>query len=338
MSDAAMPAGGTPDFSVVISVKNRSDMLRDCMRGLAGQSIGAARFEVVVVDNCSSEDLSPVIADARTMGLDIRMVRTAVDNGPAPARNLGVSLARGTIIAFTDSDCRPTPDWLAAAWPHFDDPGVAIVSGPVLPKPEQKIEFTTRLTFITATEHPSFPTANLFMRRDVFNQFGGFNAALSFKDPFDRACECADTDLAWRVLKAGHGKQFEPRALMHHELEKLSLLLWTVEASRLFVLPELVRRHPELRPALLKWGLLFYPPAATLYLAVPFALVAAWLQPWLLLLLPVLLLLRGVQKTHTLNPIRLAVFACRTLAYIPRMLIMNATLIYGSIRFRCLVL
>ena len=62
--------------------------------------------------------LAPVVEEARSMGLDIRMVRTAVDRGPAPARNLGVSLARGDIIAFTDSDCRPTPDWLAAARPH----------------------------------------------------------------------------------------------------------------------------------------------------------------------------------------------------------------------------
>ena len=338
MSAEPVRPGAPPVFSIVISVKNRSGMLLDCMRGLASQSLGLDRFEAVLVDNCSAEDLSPVVAKAQEMGLNIRMVRTAVDNGPAPARNLGVSLARGDIIAFTDSDCRPTPDWLASALPHFSDPGVAIVSGPVLPKPEQKVEFTTRLTFITAGEHPSFPTANLCVRRSVFNEFGGFNPALCFKDPFDRATECADTDLAWRVIKAGHGKRFEPRALMHHELEKLSLLLWIVETSRLFVLPELVRLHPELRKPLLTWGLLFCPPAATLYLAVPFAIAATWWQPWLLLLLPALLVLRGVQQTRSFNPVRLAVFAGHTLAHVPRLLIMNATLIYGSIRFRCLVL
>src|SRR4051812_24691460 len=117
-------AAGAPDVSVVITVKNRSRMLLDCMRGLAAQSLAFDRFEVVLVDNCSSEDLSVVVAKARTMGLDICMTRTAVDRGPAPARNLGVSLSRGRVIAFTDSDCRPTPDWLAASLPHFDNPTV----------------------------------------------------------------------------------------------------------------------------------------------------------------------------------------------------------------------
>ena len=113
---------------------------------------------------------------------------------------------------------------------------------------------------------------------------------------------------------------------------------WLVDTSRLFVLPALVRRHPELRPELLTWGLLFYPPAAALYVVVPFALVATAVQPALLWLLPVIIVLRGVQKNRSLNPIRLAAFVCRTLAHLPRMLIMNAAFIYGSIRFRSLVL
>jgi glycosyltransferase involved in cell wall biosynthesis len=332
------PLAEAPICSVVISVKNRSGMLLDCMRGLAAQSIGLDRFEVVVVDNCSSENLSLIVAQAQTMGLDIRMVRTQIDRGPAPARNLGVASSRGAIIAFTDSDCRPTPDWLGAALPHFDHPDVALVTGPIQPKPEQRAEFTTRITFISNTEHPTFPTANILIRRCVFDQFGGFDPGLSFTDFFDRATECADTDLAWRIIKSGYDRRFETRALMHHELERQTVLLWVIDPSRLFVLPELIRRHPELRAALLKWGLLFYPPAAALYVAVPFAILAAWIQPLLLLALPVLLILRGVQKYRSVNPVRIATFSLRTLAFLPRMLIMNMALIYGSIRFRSLVL
>lgn len=335
---AVVTSEQAPDVSVVISVKNRSGMLLDCMRGLAAQRFGRERFEVVVIDNCSSEDLAPVIVQARAMGLDVRMTRTERDGGPAPARNLGVSLARGRIIAFTDSDCRPTANWLDTVVPHFDDDRVALVAGPVLGKPEQRVTFTTRLTFITETEHPSFPTANLCMRRDVFLAHGGFDASLSFTDFFDRATECADTDLAWRIIKSGYERRFDPRAVMHHELEQLTLLLWIMEASRLFVLPELVRRHPNLRDTLLKYRILFYPPAAALYVAIPFAAVTAWLEPLLLLLLPMGLLARGVQRTHSLNPVSLLRFCGRTLVHLPRMLILNAALLYGSIRFRCVVL
>ena len=330
--------GEDPRVSVVIPVHNRAAMLLDCLRGLAAQSLGCHAFEVVVVDNCSTEDLGPTLEQGRALGLDLRVARTARDQGPAPARNLGVQMARGAVIAFTDSDCRPTPDWLARALPRFDDPAIAFVGGPVLPKPEQHFTLTSRATFITRVEHPSFPTANLLMRRDVFLAHGGFDTTLSFSDPFSRAVECADTDLAWRVLKAGHRHAFVAEAVIEHEVEELALWLWMIEPSKLFVLPELIRRHPELRAKLLTWNLFFYAPAATLYVAVPFMAVAAWMQPWLLGLLPLALLGRSAVRTRSINPVVLMRQSLRVAAHLPRNLMINAALLYGSVRFRCLVL
>jgi glycosyltransferase involved in cell wall biosynthesis len=324
--------------SVVISCKNRTEMLRDCMRGLAEQTIGLDRFEVVLIDNCSTEDLGVVAAEARAMGLTLRMARTERDGGPAPARNIGVSMASAPIIAFTDSDCRATPDWLAAALPHFDDPRLGLLGGPVLPKPGQEIALTTKQSFVSAAENPTWPTANLFMRRDVFLAHGGFDPSLSFFDLFDRATECADTDLAWRVIKSGWGKAFEPRAVIHHELERQTLWQWIIEPSRLIVLPELVRRHPELRRDLLVGGYVFYPVSKLLYVAVPAAALFLWHAPWLLLLLPVALVLRGIQRTGGVNPAALARHALRVLANLPRLAVLNLTLLYGSIRFRSLVI
>ncbi|MCC6718793.1 MAG: glycosyltransferase [Acetobacteraceae bacterium] len=324
--------------SVVIPCKNRTAMLRDCMRGLARQDLGLDRFEVVLVDNCSTEDLGVVADEARALGLNLRLARTPQDRGPAPARNLGVSLASAPIIAFTDSDCRPTAPWLRTALAHFADPAIAFVGGPVLAKPEQQVTLTSRITFVTPAEHPTFPTANLLMRRDLFLSHGGFDTALSFVDPWDRTTECADTDLAWRMLKSGCARSFEPRAIVEHEVETQGLLMWFCDPSRLFVLPELLRRHPELRRELLTFNLFFYFPAALLYLLLPALAVIAWYYPAALLLLPVVLLLRAIQRTRSLNPSKVGAQMVHTLAHIPRMLVMNATLIYGSIRFRNLVL
>jgi len=334
-ADAGAPP---PEVSVVISCRNRSDLLRDCMRGLARQTIGLDRFEVVLVDNQSTEDLSIVVAEARAMGIDIRMLRTTEDRGPAPARNLGVAHARGAIIAFTDSDCRPSADWLAAALPHFTDPDLAFVGGPVLAKPGQAMRLTSRMAFFTPTEHPTFPTANLVVRRALFVAHGGFDPSLSFHDPFGRATECADTDLAWRLLEAGHKRGFEPMAIVEHEIEHQSLGMWLIEPTRLFVLPELVRRHPQLRGKLLSFGCLFYAPAKLLYLGVPLLLWISVAMPVLLALFPLALLVRGVQRTGGLHPGLLAKHVGRVLAHLPRMVVLNATLIYGSIRFRSLVL
>ncbi len=328
-----------PDASVVISVKNRSRMLWDCFEGLAAQTLGRGSFEVLLIDNCSTEDLGPVIQRARAeLGLAIRSARTAVDKGPAPARNVGASMALAPILALTDSDCRPHPEWLARGIALFRDEAVAMASGSVLPKPGQPITPTSKITFVTRAEHPTFPAANLFIRRSVFEALGGFDAALSFRDPLDRATECADTDLAWRLIKAGHQRRFDPDAIVYHEVEDLSVKMWLLEGTRLFVLPELVRRHPELRRELLTARVLFYPPAILIYVGLVLLLAGALFEPWLLAAIPVLLVARGVQRTGTLDPRKLAVFCGRVLLHLPRMMVMSAALLYGSIRFRSLVL
>ncbi len=327
-----------PRASVVITARNRIEMLKDCMRGLARQSIGTDAFEVVLVDNCSTDDFTPVHDYARALGLNIRGVRTARDGGPAPARNLGVANATAPVIAFTDSDCRPTPAWLERILAAMDDPAIAMVSGPVLPKPEQPMLARSRETFITPVEHPSFPTANLALRRDLFLAHGGFDVALSFTDPFGRAAEAADTDLAWRIIKAGHGRVFLPEAVMEHEVEQLSLWLWLIEPSRLYVLPALVRRHPELRSSLLTWRVLFYAPSMVLYLGIPLVLLVGWTAPALLAVPAVALVVRSAIRRRSLNPVVVGRQCLRVLANLPRLAVMSAALIYGSIRYRCLVL
>jgi len=325
--------------SVVISVKNRAVLMWDCLAGLSRQSLGRERFEVVLIDNVSSEDLRAVATRAETeLGLTIRYDRMKTDHGPAPARNHGVSLATAPIIAFTDSDCRPDPDWLARGLAAFDSPKVAFCTGPVLPKPEGEVHMTTKVTFVTRAEHPTFPTANAFYRRDLFVGFGGFDISLSYRDPFDRATECADTDLAWRLIEAGYDRRFVPDAIMFHELEDQGLLMWILEPTRLFVLPALVRRHPILREKLLTARYFFYPASWLLYCAALVVLAAALAWTWLLALIPLLLLVQGIVRTRSADPRVLARFAGRVMLHLPRMLTMTLSLLYGSARFRCLVL
>lgn len=334
-----MKQGDQLEVSIVISVHNRAAMLNDCFRGIAAQTLPKDRFEVVLIDNCSTEELQPVLDEARSaLGLRIVTARTAQDRGPAPARNMGVGLASGRIIAFTDSDCRPTPRWLELGLAAFDEPGVSMVSGPVLPKPEQSATFFSKLSFVTAAEHPTFPTANLMLRRDVFNALGGFDAALSFRDPFKRATECADTDLAWRIIEAGHQRRFVREAVMHHEIERQGMLMWLLEPTRLFLLPELVRRHPQLRTVLLRGGFFFYPKAALSLLGVPALIAALWWQPSLLVALPLLLLAWALWRTRSLHPLALLRFCARAPLHLARLMVMNASLLYGSVRFRSLVL
>ncbi len=336
--EAPAPARVTPEVSVVVSVKNRAAMMGDCLKGLLAQTLPRERFELVLVDNCSTEDLRAVADAARGAGLNVTYLRTERDGGPAPARNQGVAAARGPVIAFTDSDCRPSPGWLAAGLAAFDDPLVGLVSGPVLPKPEQQVHPTTKITFITREEHPSFPTANLFLRRETFLALGGFDTSLSFRDPFDRATECADTDLAWRVIKTGVSRRFLPDAVMHHELEEQGWVLWLLEPTRLFVLPAVVRRHPELRRELLRFGVVFEWRAtlATAILLPTLVLMFWW--PWLLAVPLGAALGRAAWRRGTAAPGAVRAQMGVSLLHLPRLLMVSLSLAYGSLRFRCLVL
>src|SRR5260370_39765077 len=97
-----------PEISVVIAALNRPQLLFDCFRGLAEQSLGRERFEVVLVDDLSPEPLDGVCERAGTeLGLTSRYARTTVGGGPGPARNLGVSLARAPRLASADNHCSP---------------------------------------------------------------------------------------------------------------------------------------------------------------------------------------------------------------------------------------
>ena len=327
-----------PQCSVVISCQNRHQLLFECFRGLAEQTLGRDRFEVVLIDNQSSEPLDTVADRARReLGLNISCIRTTEDRGPAPARNLGASLATAPILAFTDSDCRPHPDWLAAALAAFADPAVALVTGPAHPKPGQPVKLTSKMHF-TYSEHPTFPTMNVFYRRAIFQANHGFDTSLSVRDPLGRAVEAADADLAWRVIETGHLRRFVPEAIVYHEVEDLGLVGYLLEPTRHFLLPDLVRRHPGLRSVILT-ARVFVDPMSWLHLlALVIVLLGTIAEPWLLLLLPAMLLGRAVQRTRSLRPDKLLRFCGGLVLHQLRSMVEHLVMVYGSVRFRCLVL
>lgn len=325
-------------LSVIISTKNRRSLLADAMRGLAAQTLDPSTFEVIILDNLSTEDIAGLVEEWRTrVGFEIRYHRMPVDGGPSPSRNEGARMARGGILAFTDSDCRPAPGWLAAGLAAMES-GVDFVSGVVLYKPEQRASFFSKLSAERTWEHPGFPTANIFYRRDLFLSHGGFDVTMCFRDPFDRAVECADTDLAWRMIDAGCTRAFVPEALVYHEIEQLTPKLWLLEPTRLFVVPLLIRKHPQLRNILLKFDLFFYPGTAVIYLAILLLPLAFATQPtWLLLALP-LLVARQIGRHGIRRPRAVLTGVIAVVPNVGRMAVMAAALLYGSARYRCLVL
>ncbi|WP_158274514.1 glycosyltransferase family A protein [Cellulomonas sp. WB94] len=205
--------GSAPMVSVVVPVYNDVDRLRLCLDALAAQQYPHDRLEVVVVDNSSTEDLRPALPDDDRFRLVAEQRR-----GSYAARNTGVSVATGTVLAFTDADCRPHPDWLANAVARLetaDRPdavggaihlvfrhGSAATSGPELYEllhGFQQARYIEKFSFAA--------TANLVVQAAAFRRVGNFDASLK-----------SGGDLNWgtRLAASGGTLVFSEHAVVDH--------------------------------------------------------------------------------------------------------------------------
>jgi glycosyltransferase involved in cell wall biosynthesis len=96
--------------SIIIPTFNHPDALRRCLSSLADLAAGRPQFEVIVVDDGSTGNCAGIVAD-ELAGLDWKFLRQE-NRGPATARNLGASHARGRYLAFVDDDCSLPENWL----------------------------------------------------------------------------------------------------------------------------------------------------------------------------------------------------------------------------------
>jgi glycosyltransferase involved in cell wall biosynthesis len=243
---------GTPRVSVIIPVRDRREMLRGALEGLAKQT--QRDFEVVVIDDGSSD--SPGDEVSAVPGLRAQLVRTE-GVGAVAARRAGVEAARGEIFAFTDSDCIPDTDWLAEGVAAIDD-GADLVQGATYPvRPVGLLERSVGVEY----EDGLYATCNVLYRRTAFERAGGFDLKADRRLGF-RSGEMArglgfgeDTLLGWRVRRAGRAV-FVPQAIVRHEVVSPPLREMMRRAWISGAFPGLVREVPELRETLLQSRLL----------------------------------------------------------------------------------
>jgi glycosyltransferase involved in cell wall biosynthesis len=179
-----------PWLSVVICTYNRADILRGSIESLLNQTGENGSFEILVVDNNSSDDTADV---ARTFAAEhgIRYIFEPAQ-GLAYARNRGFAEARGEYIAYIDDDARADPDWIAGIYRIVQHPEQRPVGigGPIYPfylseKPEWFLdEYEIRTwgdapRFLERGEF--FSGSNMVFSRDILARFGGFDTNLGVK-------------------------------------------------------------------------------------------------------------------------------------------------------------
>src|SRR5712692_138585 len=117
-------ADPVPRISVVVPAFQASASIERCLAALARQTLPAEQYEVIVVDDGSTDDTA-----SRASRCGARLVRLPRNLGPAQARNAGLAVDQGEIVVFTDSDCEATPGFLAALTAPLRDAGIAATKG-----------------------------------------------------------------------------------------------------------------------------------------------------------------------------------------------------------------
>lgn len=217
-------------LAVITTVRDGADALAGLADALDAQT--RDDFEWVVIDNASRDRTAAVARDrGATVVAEPRP-------GRARARNRGVAATGARLVAFTDADCRPRPDWIEHLGAALEA-GAALVAGRVVvttsDAPNAVERFEALWRFRDEPQRGWAPTANLGMRRQAFDAIGGF-------DPGYRHIG-EDVDLCLRAGAAGFTLHRCPQAIVEHAAETELRPVLRRSFEQAFALHDLHRKH-----------------------------------------------------------------------------------------------
>jgi glycosyltransferase involved in cell wall biosynthesis len=257
-------AAQRPVVSVVVPAHNAAETLGRALEALAAQDL-AEPWETIVVDDASTDATAAIAAAAPG---PVKIVARG-KLGAAAARNAGAAAASAPVLAFTDADCYPTPAWLSAGLAALE--GTDLVQGRVAPDPSARLGPFDRTIWIDS-ERGFYETANLLVRRDLFDRLGGFEDWL---DTGGGKHIAEDVWFGWRAVRSGARTRFAPGALVHHHVFPRGPLGYLAERPRLRYFPAIAKKIPEFRRRTLYMGLFHTQRSAAFDAALVAAVLAA---------------------------------------------------------------
>lgn len=210
-----------PGVSIVVPVYNDPAGIRTTLESLTTQTLPPNRYEIIVVDNGSTDRTRSVVEEFTTGDERVRLVVERETQGSYAARNRGIDAARGELIAFIDADMSAEPDWLERAIEAVESADADYLACEVELYPPTETESLVgkynRLTDLDVggllTRLHFAPTCSLIVRRDLIDDLGGF-------DPRFRSS--GDLEFGNRVFESGRTLHYAPDLQLYHP-ERTSL-------------------------------------------------------------------------------------------------------------------
>ena len=259
-ADLAPPVERSPYWlglriSVVIPTRNRIEKLLTCLEALAHQSILSQEFEVIVVDDGSSDGTKEVI-ETRSFPFALRYVRQD-GAGPGAARNLGIEQAAGELVLFVGDDIFADPRLLEEhllAHAASPDPGLAVLGHIDWPDNmvrnavmeyvcgDAALQFAyTLIPRLPSLDHRFFYTSNISLKRQFL--VDAADAGVRFDPCFSHAA-FEDSEFAFRLIPRGLQIRYaeNARATHDHAMDIESFASREFGAGKMAVV--FYRKHP----------------------------------------------------------------------------------------------
>jgi len=206
------PLNKEPFVSVVVPVYNDASRISKCIESLLNQSYPCEKYEILVIDNGSTDGTPNVV-----LNYDVKLLFENTIQSSYAARNAGIKNVRGEVIAFTDADCIPAPDWIAKGVANLlRVPDCGLVAGrinPVFkdPKTPTAVEIYESILHFQQERYLKRDkygaTANVFTYKRVFEKVGVFN---------DKLKSGGDNEWGRRVFASGYKQVYADDASVDH--------------------------------------------------------------------------------------------------------------------------
>jgi GT2 family glycosyltransferase len=215
-------------YSVVVCSHNGGRTIGECLDALAAQTVPADQFEIIVVDDGSTDRLAAVVRERFANRSNGRLIQLGVNRGLSAARNAGWQAAHGEIVLYIDDDAVADLDWIACIADAYDET-TAGVGG--LMRPYRRDAFSPYeigLQILTYGPHAERLRGaggnNMSFRRSVLAAIGGFDERF--------VAVADDADINRRLLEAGQKLVVLPHVTVRHHLPASYRQFWRKKVGR----------------------------------------------------------------------------------------------------------